>query len=72
MSASCYIYQLYPSACFNSDFKVTSTIEEDLDGSPFNVVLWPFGWISMILFGVSSILFYIFQKLLGGKVKMCK
>lgn len=57
----CYLVGLLYSSCFAS-FGVSSSIEEDLDGSVANVILYPYGYIAIYLFLFSFVTLLIFKQ----------
>ena len=54
-----WAYGWMSSYCFKT-FEVTDSIEDDLDGSALNIVVYPFGWISLACVGIAIITYNIF------------
>jgi len=67
MSISCYIFALFSNLCFRT-FQVSDSIAEKLDGSAWNMVLWP-GWIAGVLFVMGCLTLHVFYCWAGAKAK---
>eukprot|EP00978_Attheya_sp_CCMP212_P008618 scaffold20255_cov64-Attheya_sp.AAC.1 len=60
MVTSFYMVNLFQANCF-TEYELTDTIEEELDGDWTNLVL-PLGRVALLLFAISLTLFYVFKK----------
>eukprot|EP00548_Thalassiothrix_antarctica_P009908 CAMPEP_0194163850 /NCGR_PEP_ID=MMETSP0152-20130528/80278_1 /TAXON_ID=1049557 /ORGANISM="Thalassiothrix antarctica, Strain L6-D1" /LENGTH=347 /DNA_ID=CAMNT_0038873903 /DNA_START=1066 /DNA_END=2105 /DNA_ORIENTATION=- len=60
MIMSCYLVQLFASDCF-SDFEITSTIDQHLEGD-WKKLVKPTGVVAIVLLLLSCLLLYIFRQ----------
>jgi len=56
-----FIFTMAAEHCFR-DFSISSSIEEDLDGNVFNVVIDPFGWVPIGIFIGATLMHITFLK----------
>ena len=66
-ACACWLVQFYPRACFES-FAVTSTVEQDLDGSVLNLMKTPGGWLVVGLTAGAVITLNLFSCWASGQV----
>eukprot|EP00591_Stephanopyxis_turris_P018590 CAMPEP_0195538064 /NCGR_PEP_ID=MMETSP0794_2-20130614/49144_1 /TAXON_ID=515487 /ORGANISM="Stephanopyxis turris, Strain CCMP 815" /LENGTH=61 /DNA_ID=CAMNT_0040671995 /DNA_START=12 /DNA_END=194 /DNA_ORIENTATION=- len=59
MVASCYIVQLFSHYCF-VDYDLTHSVNQDLDGNVFNLIL-PLGEVALWLFMLACALLWVFH-----------
>ncbi|GBG29376.1 Hypothetical Protein FCC1311_055982 [Hondaea fermentalgiana] len=60
MILSVYLAVVLGSACFGS-FSVSDSISEDLGGDPFAIVLWPLGYLCLLLLAISVFCFCVLE-----------
>jgi hypothetical protein len=63
-----YLVGLLYTSCFEP-FEVSSSIEEDLDGNVLNVIKTPYGYMAILLFGISMVALWVFRLWAGCEMK---
>ena len=67
MILSCYLTMIFSTSCFET-FEMTSKVADLPDGNAMNLFK-PLGWVSIGLFFLATVQFYVFKSWAGKQVK---